>query len=196
MKYNLSEITEVIQNRRTVFPEQYSERKVHREIVEKILNNAIWAPSHGMTQPWRFRVYMNDQLTALSDFLANTYKEVAGENFDEGKLEKIKRRPLLSSAVVVVNMERDSREKILEIEEVEAVACAIQNMYLTATAYGIGSFWSTPKFIYTDMVNEFFELGEKDKCLGIFYLGYPKDEIGWPKGQRKPIEYVTKWLDE
>lgn len=196
MKYNLSEITEVIQNRRTVFPEQYSERKVHREIVEKILNNAIWAPSHGMTQPWRFRVYMNEQLNTLSDFLGETYEQFSGDNFDAGKLEKVKNRPLMSSAVVVVNMERDSREKILEIEEVEAVACAVQNMYLTATAYGIGSFWSTPKFIYTNLVNEFFELGEKDKCLGVFYLGYPKDEIGWPKGQRKPIEYVTKWLDE
>ncbi|CAG5076790.1 nitroreductase family protein [Parvicella tangerina] len=196
MKYNLSEITEVIQNRRTIFPEQYSERKVHREIVEKILNNAVWAPSHGMTQPWRFRVYMNDQLTELSDFLSNTYKEFIGDNFDQGKFDKIKRRPLLSSAVIVVNMARDKREKILEIEEVEAVACAVQNMYLTATAYGIGGFWSTPKFIYTDLVKEFFELGENDKCLGIFYLGYPKEEIGWPKGQRKPIEYVTKWVGE
>lgn len=196
MKYNLSEITEVIQNRRTIFPEQYSERKVHREIVEKILNNAIWAPSHGMTQPWRFRVYMNDQLKELSTFLSETYKATSGDNFDPGKFEKIKNRPLLSSAVIVVNMARDKREKIVEIEEVEAVACAVQNMYLTATAYGIGGFWATPKFIYSDKVNEFFELDENDKCLGIFYLGYPKEEIGWPKGQRKPIEYVTKWLDE
>lgn len=196
MKYNLSEITEVIQNRRTIFPEQYSERKVHREIVEKILNNAIWAPSHGMTQPWRFRVYMNDQLKDLSEFLSNTYKEVAGENYDPGKFEKIKNRPLLSSAVIVVTMARDKREKILELEEIEAVACAVQNMYLTATAYGIGGFWATPKFIYSDKVNSFFELGEKDKCLGIFYLGYPKEEIGWPKSHRKPIEYVTTWLDE
>ena len=128
--------------------------------------------------------------------MSNCYKEFSGENFNEAKFEKIKNRPLQSSAVIVVNMERDPREKILEIEEVEAVACAVQNMYLTATAYGIGGFWASPKFIYTDMVNEFFELGEKDKCLGIFYLGYPNDEIGWPKGQRKPIEYVTKWMGE
>lgn len=196
MKYNLSEITEVIQNRRTIYPEQYSDRKVHREIIEKILNNAIWAPSHGMTQPWRFRVYMNDRLEELSTFLGETYREYSGESFDQGKYEKIKRRPLLSSAVVVVNMSRDPLEKIMELEEIEAISCAIHNMHLTATAYGIGGFWSTPKFIYSERVNEYFELGEKDKCIGIFYLGYPKEEIGWPKGQRKPIEYVTTWLDE
>lgn len=196
MKYNLSEITEVIQNRRTIFPEQYSDRKVHREIVEKILNNAIWAPSHGMTQPWRFRVYMGEQRRELSNFLGDAYRSFAGDNFDQGKYDKITNRPLLASAIIVVNMSRDRREKILEIEEIEAVACAVQNMYLSATAYGLGSFWATPKFIYSDLVNEFFELETNDKCLGIFYLGYPKTEIGWPKGQRKPIEYVTTWVGE
>jgi hypothetical protein len=27
--------------------------------------------------------------------------------------------------------------------------------------------------------------------LGILYLGYTT--IDWPKGQRKPIEYITDW---
>ena len=37
MKYNLSEITDVIKNRRTIYPTFFSSRKVHKEIVEKIL---------------------------------------------------------------------------------------------------------------------------------------------------------------
>ena len=65
MKYNLSEITEVIKNRRTIYPEMYSTRKVHKEIIEDLLNNAIWAPTHGLTQPWRFTVFMEDSLKRL-----------------------------------------------------------------------------------------------------------------------------------
>lgn len=194
MKYSISEITDIIQDRRTIYPEQYSDRKIHKEIIEKMLNNAIWAPTHGVTQPWRFRVYQEQSLIALSEFIGKTYTAFSGENFDPGIFTKVTSRPLLSSAVIVVTMSRDKREKILEIEEIEAVACAIQNMHLTATAYGIGAFWSTPKYIYTDLVKEFFELEEKDKCVGIFYLGYPKPELEWPKSQRKPIEYVTKWV--
>jgi len=91
-------------------------------------------------------------------------------------------------------MERDKTEKIPEIEEVEAVACAVQNMYLTCVAYGLGSFWSSPKFIYSSEMNEFLGLGEKDKCLGIFYIGYPNQES--PKSHRKPLEYVTEWIEE
>ena len=69
----------------------------------------------------------------------------------------------------------------------------IQNICLTATAYGIGSFWSTPKIIYTKEMNDFLKISDEDKCMGIIYLGYPNDE--WPKGQRKPIEYLTEWYN-
>ena len=67
-------------------------------------------------------------------------------------------------------------------------------MYLTCTAYGLGAFWGTGGVTYTDGMKLFLGIGEKDKCLGLFYLGYPEGD--WPKGQRKPIEYVTEWIEE
>lgn len=192
MKYNLSEITEVIQNRRTIYPEQYSQRKVHKEIVEDVLNNAIWAPTHGKTQPWRFTVFMDQSKEELSNFLAQLYQEkFKGDSFNEMKFNKLKNRPLKASVAVAIVMTPDPNNRIMEMEEIEAVACAVQNMHLTCTAYGIGGFWSTPKLVYTQEMNDFLDLGEKDKCLGIFYMGYP--DIDWPKGQRKPIEYLTNW---
>ena len=192
MRFNLSEINELIRQRRTIYPEQFSDRKVHREQVENILNNAQWAPTHGNTQPWRFKVFMDDAKTTLSDFLAKTYLEkTPTELQNDMKLAKLLTRPLKSSVVIAVCMERQKEEKILEIEEVEAVACAIQNMHLTVTAYGLGGFWSTPKLIYTQEMNEFLGLSEKDKCLGLFYIGYPA--IEWPKSHRKPLEYTTEW---
>ena len=192
MKYNLSEISDVIKNRRTIYPEFYSSRKVHKEIVEKILNNAIWAPTHGKTQPWRFKVYMDDAKIKLGENLAAIYKNTTpSEKFIEAKFNKLIARPSLSSVAIAVCMTKDPTDKIIEMEDVEAVACAIQNMHLTATAYGIGGFWSTPKIIYSSEMNEFLKIAPSDKCLGIFYLGYPANE--WPRGQRKPIEYLTEW---
>jgi nitroreductase len=196
MRYNLSEINDLIRNRRTIFPEQFSERKVHKEQIELLLNNAQWAPTHGNTQPWRFHVFMEDGLTTLSQFLGNTYLQLTPtEQQNDAKLAKLIRRPLLSSAVIAVSMKRQDEEKIMEIEEIEAVACAIQNIHLSCTAYGIGGFWSTPKLIYTTEMNAFLELGEKDKCLGLFYIGYPG--IEWPENaHRRPIEYNTKWINK
>ena len=194
MKYNLSEVTEVIRQRRSLTPEQFSSRKVHKEQVELMLNNALWAPTHGLTQPWRFKVFMGEARQRLSDLLPALYQKFTPvESFKQAKFDKMKERPLLASVVIAVCMERDKSEKIAEIEEIEAVACAVQNIQLTATAYGIGAFWATPKVIYSAEMNEFLNLGEKDKCLGLIYLGYPNGE--WPKAHRKPLEYVTEWME-
>jgi nitroreductase len=197
MKYNLSEITAVIKDRRTIFPELFSDRKIHREQVETILNNAIWAPTHGLTQPWSFRVFMGEGLNVLSEFLATTYTKLTPpESFNEHKFNKLKTRPLLAGAVIAVSLRRNPASKISELEETEAVACAIQNMYLTCTAWGLGAFWSTPGVIYKAEMNAFLETGEKDKCLALFYIGYPKEGIEWPKSHRRPIEYYTTWVEK
>ena len=194
MKYNLSEITEIIKNRRTIYPQFYSSRKVHKEIIEHLLQNATWAPTHGMTQPWRFKVFTEESRKTLSDTLSILYKELTPtENFREDKFAKMQARPFQASAVIVAYMKRGDNPKIPEIEEISSVACAIQNLCLTATAYGIGSFWSTPKIIYTKEMNDFLKISDEDKCMGIIYLGYPNDE--WPKGQRKPIEYLSEWYN-
>jgi len=195
MRFNLSEIVELIRTRRTIRPEHYSERVVHKEIIENLINSAIWAPTHGMTQPWRFKVFTGKGLERLSVNLPELYRNFAGEaDFKQKKFEKLGGMPLKSSVVIAVCMSPDPTGKIPEIEEVGAVACAVQNMMLHATAYGLGSFWSSPKFCYTSEMNHFLGLDEQEKCLGLFYLGYPQGD--WPKSHRKPIEYVTEWVED
>ena len=192
MKYNLSEITDLIKDRRTIYPEQFSDRKIQKDQITQILNNALWAPTHGNTQPWRFVVFTEESRQDLSTFLGKTYVDVMPvERQNDMKLAKMMARPLKSSVAVAVIMKRDETGKISELDEIGAVASAIQNMYLTCTAYGIGGFWATPKVISAPQMNEFLNIAPEDKCLGIFYMGYPA--IEWPKGQRKPLEYVTEW---
>lgn len=194
MKYNLSEITDIIRNRRTIVPEKYSTRKVHREQIELMLNNALWAPTHGMTQPWRFHVFMHEGVQRISSFIPNLYKEITPpEKFTLAKFERMALRLQKSSAVIAICMERDATGKIDEVEEIEAVACAAQNAMLTATAYGLGTFWSTPKLLNHERFHQFLGLNAGDRCLGLLYVGYPEGE--WPTQHRKPLEFVTNWID-
>jgi nitroreductase len=195
MKYNLSEISELIRNRRSIAPEKYTSRKVHKEIISNVLQNATWAPTHGMTQPWRFKVYMEEGLKKLSRDLPEFYKNASpADKFSPSKYERFKERPLQVSVIIMVCMVREPEKKVAEIEEIEAVACAVQNMHLTCTAYGLGAFWSSPGFIYKPEFTQYLGLNPDDKCLGIFYMGYPEGE--WPKSHRKPLEYVTDWVME
>lgn len=192
MRFNVSEISALIKDRRTIYPEQFSNRIVHKELIEVLLNNAIWAPTHGLTQPWRFTVITEDAKITLGEKLAQSYLEaIPKENQSDAKLSKMLNRPKKASAVIALILHRETGTKISEKDDFAALACAVQNMHLTAAAYGLGAFWSTPKIMNHENVRSFLELTEEQECVGFFYIGYP--EIEWPSGQRRPIEYVTNW---
>lgn len=193
MRYNVSEITGLIRDRRTIKPEQFGQRKVHRELIEVLLDNARWAPTHALTQPWYFKIFAEDGLAKLGQFQAEAYKEMTEPSlFKQAKYDKLRGRPEMASAVVAICMKRQETEKIPEIEEIAAVACAVQNMQLTAAAYGLGAYWGSGAVAYSDQMKSFLGLGQKDRCLGMLYIGYPN--IDWPKGQRRPQEYYTDWV--
>jgi len=195
MRFDLSEITDLIRDRRTIYPEQFTDRVVQKEMIENILTNGLWAPTHGKTQPWRFQVFYEDGRQKLGEKIRQIHSAVNSEEaFSERKLEKLLKRFETTSVIVALIMKRTPETRIPEIEEVEAVSCAAQNIMLTSTAYGLGAFWSSPKFIYTPYANEAFNLEKDDKLLGLMYFGYPGVE--WPKSHRKPLEYVTEWISE
>ncbi len=187
----------LIRRRRSIKPVLMDEDKpVDPAILGNILENANWAPTHGMTEPWRFKIFMGDSRENLADSLQRIYKEITPEaEFRPDKYEKLGNTPLLAPVVICICMKRQEIEKIPEIEEVEAVACAVHNMHLTASALGMAAFWSSPPLVYTEAMNQFLELGVKDKCLGLFYLGWPLDEEDWPQGERKPIQEKLEWFE-
>ncbi len=194
MKYNLTEIIDLIKERRTVFPEKYKSRKVHKEQIEKMLDAAIWAPNHGMTEPWRFVVFNGESLQQLMKMIADLYKHnTPEEQFLESKYQQFINRANSSSYVIAACMKRQESEKLPEWEEIVAVGCAVQNMMLVATAYGIGTFWSTPKFINDPKLKNLLSLNVKDKCMGLIYVGYPEDEL--PKGKRSIIYNKVEWRE-
>ena len=161
-------------------------------LVQQMLENANWAPTHGLTEPWRFVVFTGESLKRLADFFQQVYKEnTPAESFDEGKYQKQGESILQSSHVVAIIMKRQETEKIPEVEEVCAVACAVQNMWLTATANGIGCYWSTGGPTFKPQGKAFFGLSEKDKLLGFMYVGNYDGEL--PTGKRKPWEEKVSW---
>lgn len=194
MRYNLSEIKALIEDRRTIAPELFSKRKVSPEIVRELLDHAKWAPTHRFTQPWLFTVFIGEGVKRLADWQSSTYSETAGESFSQEKFEKLRDRPLLASAIIAVSMRRDEQERDPEQEEIASVAMAVQNMMLVAAAHGIGIYWGTGGLTYSEEVRRFIGLGEKDRFMGFLYLGYPEGE--WPKKtRRRPQEYYTTWVD-
>lgn len=195
MIYDTEQINTLIKNRRSIYPNMYSNQKVEDKVIEKMLENANWAPTHKLTQPWRFIVFTGEGLNQLANFQANLYKAKATKegHYDPKKDEKLKNKPLLASHVIAIAMSRDPKERIPEVEEIESVACAVQNMYLTATAYGVGCYWGSGGITYFEEAKPFFGLAPKDKLLGFLYIGYPKSDQ-WPKGNRSTYQDKVTWV--
>lgn len=193
--YNTTEISDLIRNRRSVYPPQYSGETIPRKIIEEILENANWAPTHKFTEPWRFTVFTGEGLKKLGEFMSDLYKKMSTEkgNFEVAKYEMLLNKPLMASHIISIGMKRDEQERVPEIEEIEAVSCAVQNMHLTAASHGVGCYWGTGGVTYVEEAKSYFGLGEKDKLLGFMFFGIPNGEL--QKGRRKPIEEKTKWVE-
>jgi len=194
MSLNPEMINKVIESRRSVFQPQYNGQTVDDAIVRQILSNANWAPTHKLTEPWRFIVFTGVGLKKLATFQSDLYKTITlGDgSYKEERYQSLLTKPMLSSHIIAIGMKRDEKNSVPEIEEVGAVFCAVENMYLTATAYGVGCYLSTGGVTYFEEAKEFFGLGKNDKLLGFLHLGMPKSNLG--EGKRKPIEDKVRWV--
>jgi nitroreductase len=186
----------LIHSRRSVFPKDYSGAPVDDRIVWQLLENANCAPTHKLTEPWRFVVYSGEGRKKLAELQASVYKQVtkADGTFKEERYNNLLTKPMDSSHVILVYMKRDEKKSVPEIEEAGAVFCAIQNMYLTATAYGIGCYLSTGGITYFEEAKAAFGLSLEDRMIGFFHLGKLKEFP--PPRKRNPVDQKVVWVKE
>ena len=144
MKFNLSEITELIKSRRSIRPESFTSRKVQRDQIELILGNAQWAPNHGKTEPWRFIVFEEEEARkSLSQELGSIYlNEVHEKDQNDAKLAKLIRRPLISSVVIAVCMSRQKEERIQKLKKLKRLLvpfkiCSLQRLPTESAHFGL-----------------------------------------------------------
>ncbi|MDE3183568.1 MAG: nitroreductase [Bacteroidota bacterium] len=192
--FDVKEFNSIVQNRRSVYPNQFQkDKQIPDEIIHEILENANRAPTHKLTQPWRFTVFAGEGRELFANLQTDIYTKYAGEKFNEKKLKNLREYPLLSSHVIVVGMKRSDSVSIPEIEEVIATACAIENIFLSLTPYSLGGYLSTGGITYMEEAKSHFDLGPDDKLIGTFFIGYPED-LSNPLTKRTPTDEKVKWV--
>ena len=194
METGFQYFNELVKNRRSVFPQQFVPSKaVAHEIIQQIMTNATWAPNHGNTEPWLFTVFSGNGLQKFAELQSDLYKNEAGENFVEEKYIKLQQQPLLASHIIAIGIKRTTTKRIPEIEDIEAVACAVQNIYLSVTAYGLGGYCTTGGITYMENAKYLFGLEAEDKLLGFFYIGHIA--VPSPAAKRKSIDEKVIWVN-
>ena len=195
--FNIEEVNKIIRGRRSMFASQFKENDpVDDSVIEELLENARWAPTHKLTQPWQFIVYTGEGLKKLGDYTAEMYKSRAEKNgtpFLEATYERLKANPTKASHVIAILMKRTEGSGIPVMEEISAVAMAVQNMYLTASAYGLAAYWGTGGPTFWPEAREDFDLVGEDMLMGFFYIAKPATDQ-WPAGKREDLEEKVAWI--
>ena len=193
---NTTDFNQLIRNRRSIFPKDYTGEKVDDAIIKQMLENATWAPTHKLTEPWRFVVFTGDGIKKLASFQGELYKQVTTINgtFKEDRYQNLLVKPMECSHIIAIGMKRDEKKGVPEWEELGAVFCAVQNMYLTATVYGIGCYLGTGGVTNFPEAKEFFGLGADDKLCGFLNIGMPKNGLTFG-ARRKAVEEKVKWVE-
>ena len=161
-------LKEIIEQRRSVFPKDYTEKEISQEIIDEILHSATLAPNHKRTKPWRFKIFKGEEKAKLALEMQEIYKSTqAPQVFLEKKYQDIGFK--INKADAVVSIVVNFSGMVPEWEEIAAVSMAVQNMYLACTANGVGCYWSSPKIV--ENLKYSLTIEENQKCLGLFYMG-------------------------
>ncbi|HEV2354405.1 MAG TPA: nitroreductase [Puia sp.] len=190
---NLTILREIVINRRSTKPAAFNGKPIEDQQVSQLLELANWAPSHGLTEPWRFIVYGGDAVRQFCRQHAEQYREsTEPEKFASVKYEKQLHNGDLASHLVLVYMRRGSNPNISVQEEICATAAAVQNILLGAETMGLAVLWSTGGTVLQPAMHDWLGLGPEDRILGLLYLGHT-DEPRRP-GKRSPIADKVKWV--
>lgn len=192
-----------IESRRSI--RKFKPEAVSRELLEKIINAGISAPSAKNRQPWRFVVVSgNSKETVLAAMERGLQREKSRPFLTrsaillrdaEHTLQIMKQAPsvifIMNSLGADLQKTLSVSERVSEICNTLSIGAAIENMSLAAVELGLGTLWICNTFF------AFPELTEALQTKGVLYaalaVGYP-DEAPLPR-PRKSIDEVTEWRD-
>ncbi|MBU1697231.1 MAG: nitroreductase family protein [Proteobacteria bacterium] len=170
---------------------------IEKDLIEKIIEAGIMAPSPLNSQPWNFIVIksptVKDHLFEDAQKCKATAVEISGWKW----LETYSVNFLKTAPVIIVVTGDKTKSGVDQFNEdgpvayQHACAAAIQNMLLAAHALGIGSVWFT--LFDKNSVKALLNIDDNKVPLAFVCLGKPAGESA--KTPRKPLAKKTIFME-
>jgi nitroreductase len=184
---------DAIQRRTSV--RRFRAEPVQREIIEQVLDCAVRAPNHKLTEPWRFAVLTDAARRRFAEIRAgHRLKRFSDPQSAEALAasEKVRNEALETPAFVVI-MCAVSPDEIVREEDYAAAMMATQNLMIAAQSLGLGTYLRTGGIMREGALAELVGLPEGFRVVGVVSLGYP-DQLDPPR-RRHPAQELTRWVD-
>ena len=164
-----------------------------RSEVLPLLEAAVRAPNHHLTEPWRFIVLTGQALEGLGEAMGESVRRRhAGARDLEMKVQVERARPRRAPVIVAVIYVPSDHPRALEVEDRYALGASIENLLLAAHATGLAAYLRTGAAASASEVRDFLGLADGEEVAAFVYLGRP---VGQPRplSRRTPASELTTW---
>jgi len=177
----------LVLNRRTV--KDFDGQPVAREKLSQLIEWGVRAPNHHLNQPWRFVVLekpaIDKLMKAINDSLDANEQKLAAKVFS--RLKNV-------GAIIFVGVASDPNP-VLHEENFSAACAATENILLGATSLGLGSYWSSNRYMTCKAARDFIGWQEASlRFIAAIWLGTASSVPDL--SPRKSIHEVTKFISE
>jgi nitroreductase len=181
---------QAIHSRRSI--RQFTDRPVSREEIELVLEAAVAAPNHRLTQPWRFYVLGPVARQAYGETLGSRKaKKIEDPVAARALVEKVAATEVALPAMIAVSMVVNESAETRE-EDYAATMMAVQNLMLAAHASGLGTHVRTGAVMDDPRTHAAVALPDGERIIATIQLGEP---VAMPEAKpRRAATEVTTWL--
>jgi nitroreductase len=166
-----------------------------REVLERVIEAALWAPSGTNLQPWEITLMAgqvrNEFVVLVSGAIKNLLPIMQKAQVPEKSQELVmKFFKNLGGAPVVIAVTIDKRpDDPTNLPNLQSGAALFQNMLLAAHAEGLGTCWMTGAHSLEKEILKF--LGKEDKqLLAITPIGYSAKEPPVPPRKGREVRWL------
>jgi nitroreductase len=171
------DVFEAVKSRRTI--REMRSDPISNDTLNKILEAAVWAPNHKLTQPWRFTIFGPQSRFSVALAVIDYRIAKMEQRPDEGELENMKQRIFgrfvhVGALVAVTCVVNERGSEHARLDDFASTCAAIQNMQLVAWGEGIGACWMNGAVTRMERMDEILEIKKRgERLIGVVSLGYP-----------------------
>jgi nitroreductase len=184
-------ILEAFSQRRSI--KRFQARPITRAEIESLLDAAVLAPNHHLTQPWRFYVLGPQSRAAyglaLGERKARKVEDpVAAQAVRDRTANEYRQLPAMIAVAMVLNDNPEQRE-----EDYAAVMMAVQNLLLASVAAGLGTHIRTGAVMDDPAARAAMGVPAAERVVATVSLGAPEEVP--PARARLAASQLTTWMD-
>lgn len=194
-------LKEIMQHRRDVRGNRFTNQPIDPDVINKLIESALFAPSVGYSQPWQFVLIDNKDVKqkVLNSFeeentqaktLFSTDKKKA---YNQLKLEGIIEAPLNIAVFYTPSDTPVLGQTSMSEMGKYSVVCAIQNMWLMARSLNIGVGWVS--IINPDKVKAAVNAPKESELVAYLCVGYVTEFLSEPELKIKNWEQQKRKND-